>query len=153
MCPGLREPVQEPSVQFGQQPLHSRVGCDWPEQLRLIPQRREIGNGLTAVSEHHRQVHRDPPRVMPTPALPQHSQGLTEPGGQPGHLGHISDEPSTGMADHTTPVGTHNDLRARSGSLYSAGAFVTDDQAFDKPDPPRWRAPSLFLDHEARPLL
>ncbi|GAA2332865.1 hypothetical protein GCM10010170_011970 [Dactylosporangium salmoneum] len=99
------------------------VGGDRPEHLGLVPQHRQIGDGLTAVSEHHRQIRRDPARIVPTPALPQHPEDLTEPGGQPGHLGHISQEPGAGMTDHTPPVSTHNNLRTRSSNLHSAGAF------------------------------
>ena len=40
-----------------------------------------------------------------------------------GHCGDIGEEPGTGMADHATPVTTHHDLRARSGTLHHAGAL------------------------------
>ncbi|WP_231935337.1 hypothetical protein [Micromonospora viridifaciens] len=44
-----------------------------------------------------------------------------------GHLRDISQEASAGMADHATPVGTHDDLRSRSGSLHSVSAFRPGD--------------------------
>ena len=79
---------------------------------------------LTAVGEHHRQVHHDPARVVDTSALPQPGQSVAARAGQPGHLGDVGEEPGAGMTDHPAPVGTHDDLRTRSGSLHSTGAFL-----------------------------
>ena len=36
----------------------------------------------------------------------------------------VTEEPSPGVTDHATPVGTHHDLRTRSGSLHSVSAFL-----------------------------
>jgi len=89
----------------------------------LIPHHRQVGDRLTTVSDHHRHVHRDPTRVMPTPPLPQPGQGLTDRAGQPGRISDIGQQASAGVSDHTLPIRAHSDLRTCSGSLHLAGAF------------------------------
>jgi hypothetical protein len=40
-------------------------------QVRLVGQRGDVGDRLTAVSEHHRQIHQHLPRIVPTAPTPQ----------------------------------------------------------------------------------
>jgi hypothetical protein len=56
----------------------------------LVPQDRQVRDRLAAVSDHHRQVHRDPTRVMPTLPPPQPGQSLTERAGQPGRIAAVA---------------------------------------------------------------
>ena len=45
----------------------------------LVAHHRQIHNGLTAVREHHRNIDRDPTRIMPQTPPPNQYQGIAEP--------------------------------------------------------------------------
>jgi hypothetical protein len=81
--PSLTQPAQHRTVQIGWQALRGRVRGERSEQLRLVAQHRQVRDRFTAVGEHHRQVHRDPGRVVHTAPLPQAAESLTVRTGQP----------------------------------------------------------------------
>jgi hypothetical protein len=92
----------------------------------MVAQHSQVRDRLAAVGELYRHIDRDPARVARAPPLPQTRQSITERGVQPGHLRDVSEQPGAGMTDNTTPVSTHDDLRACSGNLHSAGALRLD---------------------------
>jgi len=49
-----------------------------PNKLRLVAQHRQIGRSPHAVGGHHREVHRDPARIMPTTPLPYRTRRITD---------------------------------------------------------------------------
>jgi hypothetical protein len=95
-----------------------------PEQLRLIAQYGQICDRLSAVGEHHRQIDRDPARIVPAIAAPQRLQCLAEPTGQPCDVGNVGQQPRTDMADHAATIVADHNPGTRSGTLHDAGAFL-----------------------------
>ena len=159
----------------GSRPLRPRqlprrgAGCTQPAQRRLVddrtgpatrsdptPPARTARPGRAAPpdprSPRRRRRASPPDRPRPGPGHAHHAAAADRPAprrhaaGQPGHLSHIGQQPGTGMPDHATPIGTHDDLRTRTGSLHSASAFRDGRSwAFDKPDHPRSEGTSSFL--------
>ena len=125
--PGLRagrpEPGQRRTVQIGQQPPRGRVGGHRTEQVRLVTQDRQVGDRLPTIGEHHREVHRDPARVMTGLPDPQRGERVTERGGQPGGIGQVGQQPGAGVPDDTPTVSGGNDLRTRPGNLHLESAL------------------------------
>jgi hypothetical protein len=117
------QPGDRITVQIGQQPPGGRIRGHLPEQVHLVAQHRQIRDRLATIGDHHRQIHRDPTGVVSTLPLPQPSDGLTEPTGQPGCIGDIGQQTGAGVAHHTPPIRAHRDLRTCSGSLHLASAF------------------------------
>ena len=72
---------QHRGVELRQQSPRRRIRCDRTEQGCLIMQHSQIGDGLTAVGEHHCEIDRDPARVMPALPLPQPGQCQAERAG------------------------------------------------------------------------
>jgi hypothetical protein len=68
---GCTQPIQDGAVHDGQNSPRGRVRRHRPEQARLITQHGQVGDGLTAVGEHHRHINCDPARIMPALPLPQ----------------------------------------------------------------------------------
>jgi hypothetical protein len=108
---GATKPGQHGTVEIGQQPPRGRVGSHPAEQVCLVTQDREVSDRLSTVGEHHRQVHRDPARVMTGLADPQRPERVAERGTQPGGIGEVSQQPGTGMPDDTPTISSGNDLR------------------------------------------
>jgi len=52
-------------------PKRRRGRCDRPEQRRLVIKRAEIGQAITAVGQHDRQIANHLPEVMARPARPE----------------------------------------------------------------------------------
>jgi hypothetical protein len=67
--PGLFQRVQPGRADAVQHPPRRRGRRHATEQTRLIPQRRQIGDGLTAVGQQHRKIGQHPTRRMRGPAL------------------------------------------------------------------------------------
>jgi hypothetical protein len=76
--PRRPQPHQRLLVDAVQHPPRGRVRGHQAEKLSLAAQHRQIRDRLTPVSDHHRQVHRHPARVMTAIALPQPGQRLAE---------------------------------------------------------------------------
>ena len=108
---GRTEPGQRRSVQIGQQPPRGGVGGHRAEQVCLVAQHRQVGDRLSAVGEHDREVHRDPARVVAGLADPQRGERLAERAGQPGGIGEVGQQPGAGVPDDTPPVIGGHDLR------------------------------------------
>lgn len=83
---------QQRGVDLRQQPPRCRVGRDRDEQGHLVTEHGQIGDGLTAVGEHRRQIDRDPARIMAAPASPQTGQGLPERTDQTSGVGEIGEQ-------------------------------------------------------------
>jgi hypothetical protein len=70
---GLQRPPRV-GGQAGDQLGDHRVRGDRPEQLRLRPQHRHVGQAVPAQRQGHRQVGDDPPRAVHRPGRPPPSQ-------------------------------------------------------------------------------
>jgi len=90
-CPG---PAPGERVQAGLSPVGHRLQHPparrrrrhLPVQRGLVAEHRDVGDRLTTVSDHHRQIAQHPPRPMPAAALAdpaQHRELLIDPPGQP----------------------------------------------------------------------
>jgi hypothetical protein len=156
--PGLRagrtKPGQPGSVQIGQQPPRGRVGSHRTEQIRLVPQHRKVRDRLPTIGEHHRQVDRDPARVMTGPPDPQRRERVTERGGQPGGIGQVGQQPGAGVPDDTPTVSGGNDLRTRPGNLHLESALRGGmDKTLDKSYRPRSESTFTFPTRRPQPPL
>jgi hypothetical protein len=76
---------------------------DLPEQIRLLPQHPQIGDRLTTVGQHHRQITENPARVVPRSTPPTPTGDLGEAVVQAGHRSQITQQPRPGMRDDTRP--------------------------------------------------
>jgi hypothetical protein len=69
------------------------------------------GREIASVGEHHRQIHRDPARVMTRLPNPQRAERVAERAGQPGSVGEVSKQAGAGMPDNTPTISSGNNLR------------------------------------------
>lgn len=125
---GRAQAVQYAFVDAGQQSPGSRCRGDGAEHLALVAQDGQIRDGLAAVSEHHREVGRDPARGVTSTAWPERSQHGGVRAGQSGDIGEISQQPCTGMPDHPRTVGGDMKPGTRTDILHAESAFHLDRQ-------------------------
>jgi len=71
---------------------------DLPEEIRLLPQRGQVGDALPSVRQSHRQVHQDPSRVVAPPPFHQRTKRLRESLVQPAALRQFGQETAPGVA-------------------------------------------------------
>ena len=120
----LRDPVQTRVVDGFERAPRGRQRRHLPEQRRLIPQHRDIGDRLAAISEHHRQIDQHPTTVMATTApfcrRHRHRQRLS----QPHRVRDISQQPRPRMIHHTTPTDGHRKPRPTVIVLHLESAFL-----------------------------
>jgi hypothetical protein len=117
------QPLQGRLVDRVEDPPRGRVAGHRPEQARLLPQHREIGDRRTTIGQQHRQIDRDPARVMRRTTLPAHPQSLAEIAGQSGLISKVGEQPGAGMGDHTTGATSDDNLRTGAGILHRESAF------------------------------
>lgn len=91
--------------------------------LCLVPQQGQVRYCFAAVGEHHRQIDRDPPGVVPGTARSQPAQPVRERAGQADAIGEIGQQAGSSMADHPAAVGRNDKLGTRPGSLHAESAF------------------------------
>jgi hypothetical protein len=113
-------------VEHGQHPPRGRIGGHRSKQIGLIAQHRQIRDGLATVGKHHRQVQRDPTRIVPRFPLSQPRELVRHRLRQASHVGQIDQQPGTRMADHATPVRRDNDLGTGGSTLHLASALRLD---------------------------
>jgi hypothetical protein len=87
------------------------------EQAGLVAQHREVNDRLTAVGEHHRQIHRDPARVMAGLPDPQWCERVAERGTQPGCIGKVSQQAGAGAPDDTPTISPGHSRRCDLGTV------------------------------------
>lgn len=131
---GRPQQAQQRLIHGGQDPPRRRGGGHSPEQLRLLAQHREIGDGLAAVGEHHRHIGQHPPRVMRRAALPQPRQDLGVALGQPRGISKIREQPGPRVGGDTPPIGRDHQARACRCSVHLRSASLgRRTWTFDKP--------------------
>lgn len=120
---GHPQPAQRFTVHSRQQPPCGGIRGHRAEQVRLVPQDRQVGDRFATISDHHGQIRRDPAWIMAALPLPQPGQGFAERSGQTSGVSDIGQQPGTSVSDHRTSIRAHSDLRTGSGSLHLASAF------------------------------
>jgi hypothetical protein len=93
-----------------EQPPRRRLGGHRAEQSRLGPQRRQVRAGGAPVDRHHRQIHRQPTRLVTPLAAHQRRQRHRQVVLLPATLREIGRQASPGMRHQVLPVG-HNRQR------------------------------------------
>jgi hypothetical protein len=112
-------------------PPGGRGGGDLAEQLRLVPQGRQVAEAVATVGQQHRKIPQHPAGLM---AMPRRLGSVRPPaqrGGQPEPVGQLRQQRRPGMADHTGAVGGDFEACMRPGSLHPQGALLE-----------RWMRPS-----------
>ena len=116
-CPGLRscggpgrgDVAQAVAVDRVQHPPHRRVRPDGAEQFRLLTQRSDVGQTITAVGEHHRQMRQHDTRIMRRAAPPSVRHRRRQTRGEPDPVGQFGQQQRPGMRAHTLAVASHLD--------------------------------------------
>ena len=62
--PGRGDVAQPVAVDRLEHPPHRRIRRHRPEQVRLLTQHGDVGQTVTAVGEHHRQLRQHDPRIV-----------------------------------------------------------------------------------------
>lgn len=110
-------------VDGGQQTPGRRCRGDGAEHLALVPQHGQIRDGLPAIGEHHREIGRDPARVVAGAAWPKWSQCGGVRTGQSGGIGKISQQPCPGVTHHPRTVSGDMKPGTRTDTLHAESAF------------------------------
>jgi len=106
------QPTQPCLVDAVKHPPGRGIPGHLAEQLRLIPQHRQIRDRLTAIGEHHGDIDGHPTRIMTGFPAPQRSQRLTETAGQARHVGDVGQQTGAGVPNDPFPVRHNRDLGA-----------------------------------------
>jgi hypothetical protein len=89
-----------------------------------VTQRRQIGDGLTAVGQQHGEIGQHPTRRVRRPALTRVTGRGIEHLGQPGRRSHIGQQPGPHVRHHTSTVGADLHLRIPRDTLHWTSAFL-----------------------------
>lgn len=109
----------------GEDPPRRRRGGHRTEHRRLLAQHRQVTDGLPAVGEHHRQIDRDPARIMTGVAAAKPRQHVTEGVREAGRVGQINQQPGSGVSHHAGSISADDDLWPGPGTLHPESAFRT----------------------------
>jgi len=124
--PGSSQPGQDGVVDGVQDPPRRRGRGHRPEQVRLVPQHRQIRDRLTAIGQQHREIGQHPTRSMRRTPPPMSARRLVEHLRQPDRRGHIGQQPGPDMRHHTGPVGRNLHPRIHRDTLHSTSAFLVN---------------------------
>ena len=92
-----------PATTPSESPPRLPIGPDPPEQVRLLTQRRDVGQTVAAVSEHHRQLRQHDSRVMGRAAPSSVDHRSRQPGRQPDPISQFGEQQRTRVRGHTLP--------------------------------------------------
>jgi len=84
--PRRRDPFHRGRGQLVQRPPHRRRRCHRSQHAGLVPQHVDVGDRLTTVSEHHRDIDQHPATVVDRSERPT-PQGLGQLTGEPDPIG------------------------------------------------------------------
>ena len=108
-------------------PPARRRRCDLPVQPRLVGQHRDVGDRLTTVSDHHRQVAQHPARRVPATTLADPAKDrelLIDPGGQPDPIRQPAQQRGARVRHDPRAVSGHHQPRPATDTLHVESAFL-----------------------------
>ncbi len=106
--PRVTQPAQRDLIDALDGPPRRGTRRDRLKQLRLIAQRAEVGDAVTLVGEHHRQVAQHMARIMATGPLTRARQRRGELARDPEAIGQPSDQ--RGPRARHQPVAVRSDF-------------------------------------------
>ena len=107
-CPRPPDRLQARRVEGGERPPGGRIRGDAAEQGRLGAQRAQVGQTVTAVGEHDREVAQRPARVVARAALTHVPDRLRDRPGQTDPVGEPDEQ--CGACPRGQAVGIRHDL-------------------------------------------
>ena len=123
--PDRPEPVQMLGVDPVDSPPRGRFGGDLPEQLGLVPQRRQVRQRVPTIGDHHRQIGQHPPRRMPRRRHPVGVQQRLGPApGQAGVHRQLPQQQRTGPRHQPDAIRADLDPPEPPVTLHLRGAFL-----------------------------
>lgn len=86
------------------QAVGGRIGGERPEQRRLLAERAEVAERLTAAREHHREVADDDAGIVAAAALAHAPEPARERPGEARLVGDLAEQRAAGVGDQSLSV-------------------------------------------------